>query len=73
MCDDDFDWEDMEDILLGYFIGSDRPRVPKDEELDNDFYEPAPGEEDDKPRKPGVRDNGDGSASFTGVLIGMGF
>jgi hypothetical protein len=23
--------------------------------------------------KPGVRDNGDGTASFTGTLIGMGF
>ena len=71
MCDDGFDWEDMEDFMWGFLVGSDRPRVPDEPKLENPFYEPAPGEED--PTKPGVRDNGDGTASFTGPLIGMGF
>jgi hypothetical protein len=69
MCDDDFDWEDW---TWGFLVGSDREVVPDEPELDNDFYEPAPGEEGG-PKKPGVRDNGDGTASFTGPLIGMGF
>jgi hypothetical protein len=69
MCDDDFSWEDW---TWGFLVGSDREVVPDEPELDNDFYEPAPGE-DDNPKKPGVRDNGDGTASFTGVLIVMGF
>lgn len=69
MCDDEFDWEDF---MWGFLVGSDREVVPDEPELENPFYEPAPGE-DDKPEKPGVRDNGIGSASFTGPLIGMGF
>ena len=72
MCDDDFDWEDVEDFMWGFLVGSDREKMPEEPELDNPFYEPAPGEEEE-PKKPGVRDNGDGSASFTGPLIGMGF
>mgnify|MGYP001562437091 CR=1 FL=1 len=45
MCDDDFDWEDwMWGFLVGY---SDRRTVPDEPELDNPFYEPAPGEDED--------------------------
>ena len=54
---------------LGFFDKEEE--VPdQDSDLDNDFYEPIPGE---KIKKPGVRDNGDGTASFTGVIIGFGF
>jgi hypothetical protein len=69
MCDDDFDWDDW---MWGFLVGSDLRIIPDEPELDNPFYEPAPGEEDN-PTKPGVRDNSDGTASFTGILIGMGF
>jgi len=50
---------------LGFF---DQEDAVNDGEFDleNDFDSPAPGE-------PGVRDNGDGTASFTGTLVGMGF
>ena len=42
MCEFDFD-----DFLLGYLIGSDREQVPDEPELDNPFYEPAPGEDEE--------------------------
>ena len=51
---------------LGFFDDDSDRFKEGDFDLDNEFYEKAPGE-------PGVRDNGDGTASFTGILIGMGF
>ena len=30
-----------------YLIGSNREQVPEESELDNPFYEPAPGEDDE--------------------------
>ena len=42
MCDFDF-----EDFVWGYLTGSDRNEVPDEPELENTFYEPHPGEEDD--------------------------
>lgn len=48
MCDDDYDWEDVEHFMWGFLVGSsDRERMPEEPELDNPFYEPAPGEDDD--------------------------
>lgn len=54
---------------LGFFDEKEEVS-PADVELDNEFYEPIPGE---KIKKPGVKDNEDGTASFTGTLIGFGF
>jgi hypothetical protein len=42
MCDFIF-----EEFLLGYLIGSDREEVPDEPELENPFYEPHPGEDDE--------------------------
>jgi hypothetical protein len=52
---------------LGFFDKEEEDHS-RELELENDFYEPAPGEE-----VPGVKDNGDGTASFVGTLRGMGF
>jgi len=43
MCDFDF-----EDFIWGYLIGSDREEIPDDPELENPFYHPQPGEDDEE-------------------------
>ena len=61
-----WDWDFKDPGDLGFF--DQKEPKPEEAELESDdFHSPAPGED------AGVRDNGDGTASFTGTLIGMGF